>query len=108
MAAADGVLLPPAAMGAVDRAAIAAGPARALADGECRPGGARAITGGLRRSRMLVLCGPGNNGGDGFGGGATAASGRLARSGGDAWSKVQALEGDAAWAAAAGRGRSSR
>lgn len=99
----DGVLLPPAAMAAVDRAAVGGGlPGPWLME---RAGRAvtRAITARFAPRRVLVCCGPGNNGGDGY-----VAARQLARAG---WpvrvaSLVEptALTGDAAWAAAAWAG----
>lgn len=96
--AADGVLLPPVAMAAVDRAAIAAGrPGPWLMENAGRAV-TRAVTARFAPRPTLVLCGPGNNGGDGY-----VVARQLQRCG---WpvrvaSLVprEALRGDAAWAA---------
>ncbi len=93
----DGILLPPNVMGAVDRAAIAAGtPGTTLMERAGRAV-ARVITGQVPPQPVTVLCGPGNNGGDGY-----VAARVLAEAG---WpvrvlSLVDPLElrGDAAWA----------
>jgi ADP-dependent NAD(P)H-hydrate dehydratase / NAD(P)H-hydrate epimerase len=59
-------LLTPAEMGKVDEAAIAAGvPGIALMENAGRAV-ARAVARRFSPSRTLVLCGPGNNGGDGY------------------------------------------
>jgi NAD(P)H-hydrate epimerase len=97
---ADGILLPPAAMAAVDRAAIAAGrPGPWLMENAGRAV-TRAATARFGPTPVLVLCGPGNNGGDGW-----VVARQLHRAG---WpvrvaSLVprESLKGDAAWAAAA-------
>jgi NAD(P)H-hydrate epimerase len=100
---ADGILLPPAAMAAVDRAAMAAGrPGPWLMENAGRAV-TRAITASLPPQPVLVLCGPGNNGGDGW-----VVARQLLRAG---WPVRVAslvarasLKGDAAWAAAAWTG----
>jgi hydroxyethylthiazole kinase-like uncharacterized protein yjeF len=96
---ADGVLLPPARMAACDAATIAGGvPGTRLMEAAGRAV-ARAVIARFARRPVLVLCGPGNNGGDGY-----VAARHLRDSG---WpvrlaSLVPAsvLKGDAAWAAA--------
>ena len=96
---ADGVLLPPAAMAAVDRAAIAMGlPGPWLMENAGRAV-ARAVMARYGARRTLVLCGPGNNGGDGW-----VVARLLHRAG---WPvrvaslvPIEALTGDAAQAAA--------
>lgn len=93
----DGILLPPSVMAAVDRATIAAGtPGRTLMERAGRAV-ARVITRRFPPQPVTVLCGPGNNGGDGY-----VAARILAASG---WpvrvlSLVDPalLTGDAAWA----------
>lgn len=82
------VLLAPAQMAAVDRAAIAGGvPGRALMENAGRAV-ADAIRGRWSPRPLLVLCGPGNNGGDGF------VAARHLRDHG--WQVSVALYGDAA------------
>jgi ADP-dependent NAD(P)H-hydrate dehydratase / NAD(P)H-hydrate epimerase len=102
---ADGVLLAPDAMAAVDRAAIDAGlPGRWLMENAGRAV-TRAITSRFGLQPTLVLCGPGNNGGDGW-----VVARQLQRAG---WPvrvatlvDRTALTGDAAWAAALWSGAS--
>ncbi len=94
----EAVILTCAEMAAADAATIAAGtPGSALME-EAGKAVAAAVVGRYRRQPVVVLCGPGNNGGDGF-----VAARHLKALG---W-KVQvallgpatALKGDAAWAA---------
>jgi ADP-dependent NAD(P)H-hydrate dehydratase / NAD(P)H-hydrate epimerase len=94
------LLLPPAGMAAVDRAAIAAGrPGPWLMENAGRAV-TRAVTTRFAPRPVLVLCGPGNNGGDGY-----VAARQLGRAGWPvrvaALVPREALKGDAAWAAAA-------
>src|SRR5262245_6898279 len=96
---ADGVLLPPAAMAAVDRAAIATGLQGPWLMENAGRAVARAMMGRYGARRTLVLCGPGNNGGDGW-----VVAHLLHRAG---WPvrvaslvPIEALTGDAAQAAA--------
>ncbi|MFO1037673.1 MAG: NAD(P)H-hydrate dehydratase [Geminicoccaceae bacterium] len=64
--AGDGILLPPDAMAAVDRAAIAGGcPGPWLMENAGRAV-VTAMATRFTRQPVLVLCGPGNNGGDGW------------------------------------------
>ncbi len=94
----DHVLLTPARMAEVDRAAVAAGIAsRVLME---NAGGAvfRAIVARYRPCAVVVLCGPGNNGGDGY-----VVARRLREAGWPvrvaALVPPERLSGDAAWAA---------
>lgn len=91
-------LLTPSEMNAADRAAIAAGVPGTVLMHAAGMAVAQAIAGRWPRGRLLVLCGPGNNGGDGF-----VAASILAAQG---WPVRVALlgdraqlRGDAAWAA---------
>ena len=97
-------LLTPARNGAADRAAVGAGrPVVWLMENAGRAV-ARAIRARMRPCRTLVLCGPGNNGGDGY-----VAARHLAAAG---WPvRVAALappRGEAAEAAARWRGLARR
>ncbi|MGO3742004.1 NAD(P)H-hydrate dehydratase [Kerstersia sp.] len=92
-------LLTPAEMTAADQAAMAAGVPGTVLMHAAGMAVADALAGRWPRGRLLVLCGPGNNGGDGF----VAASILAARG----WpvrvallGDRAALRGDAAWAAA--------
>lgn len=99
----DGILLPPGVMAAVDRAAIAGGtPGTTLMERAGRAV-ARVVTRRFSPQPVTVLCGPGNNGGDGY------VAARLLHGAG--WSvRVRSLvdpttlTGDAAWARAAWSG----
>ncbi|MDX6748811.1 NAD(P)H-hydrate dehydratase [Geminicoccaceae bacterium 1502E] len=99
----DGVLLSPAAMARADAATIAAGtPGRALMERAGRAV-ARALVERFPPQPVLVLCGPGNNGGDGY------VVARLLEAAGwqvrlGALVPPERLRGDAAWAAAGWRG----
>ncbi len=95
---ADGILLPPTAMAEVDRAAIAAGLAGSWLMENAGRAVARAVMADFGARPTLVLCGPGNNGGDGW-----VVARHLHRAG---WPvrvatlvPVSSLRGDAAWAA---------
>lgn len=102
-ASGDGILVPPAEMAAVDRDTISGGvPGTRLMEAAGRAV-ARAITGRFAPAPVLVLCGPGNNGGDGY-----VCARILADAG---WAvrvaslgDPQALRGDAAWARASWSG----
>lgn len=99
----DQVLLPPLAMARGDRLAIAAGTAGPVLMERAGAAVTRAITARWPPRPVLVACGPGNNGGDGF-----VIARRLTQAGwpvrlallGDA----ARLKGDAAWAAGGWRG----
>lgn len=91
-------LLAPAEMAAADRAAMDAGVPGSVLMHAAGMAVAEAIAGRWPRGRLLVLCGPGNNGGDGF-----VAASILAAQG---WpvsvallGEREQLRGDAAWAA---------
>src|SRR4051812_101875 len=102
---ADGVLLAPDAMAAVDQAAITSGlPSRWLMENAGRAV-TRAITSRFGLQPTLVLCGPGNNGGDGW-----VVARQLHRAG---WPvrvatlvERTALTGDTAWGASRWAGAS--
>jgi NAD(P)H-hydrate epimerase len=93
----DGILLPPEQMAAVDAETITGGiPGRDLMEAAGRAV-ARAIVGRFPPQPVLVLCGPGNNGGDGY------VCGRILADAGwpvrvAALGDPAALRGDAAWA----------
>jgi hydroxyethylthiazole kinase-like uncharacterized protein yjeF len=84
----DHIVLTPAEMAAADRAAIAAGISGFTLMRNAGRAVARAIQRRFRPCRVAVLCGPGNNGGDGF-----VAAAELARCG---WPVRVALLGDRA------------
>ena len=95
---ADGILLPPAAMAEVDRAASASGLAGPWLMENAGRAVSRAIMARFGARPTLVLCGPGNNGGDGW-----VVARHLRRAG---WPvrvatlvPPEQLKGDAAWAA---------
>ena len=99
----DNALLTPAEMGAADRAATALG----VSGVQLMEAAGRAVAGNVQghwpRQQIVVLCGPGNNGGDGF-----VAARHLAEAG---WSvrvallgSVKELRGDAAHHARLWRG----
>lgn len=100
-------LLSCAQMGAADAAAIASGTAGTVLMEAAGKAVARAIAERYRKQAVLVLCGPGNNGGDGF-----VAARHLAAMG---WPVTLArvpeageLRGDAAWAAGLWQGAVAR
>ena len=99
----DGILLPPAAMAAVDLDTIAGGVAGSRLMEAAGRAVARAIAGTFTPAPVLVLCGPGNNGGDGYVCARILADAgwevRLASLG-----DPQALRGDAAWGRGTWRG----
>jgi NAD(P)H-hydrate epimerase len=95
----DGILLPPSVMAAVDRAAIAGGTPGTVLMERAGRAVARIVTRRFPPQPVTVLCGPGNNGGDGY------VAARILRGAG--WPvRVQSLvdpaslTGDAAWARA--------
>lgn len=93
----DGILIGPAAMGAVDKAAASSGiDTTRLMQNAGEAIAAKALANFPGALRFIVFCGPGNNGGDGY-----VAAAALERAGGVA--KVfalgeQSLKGDAKWA----------
>jgi len=102
VAAAD-ILLPSATMAEVDRTAIEGGIAGIALMEKAGRAITRAITARFPPGRVLVLCGPGNNGGDGY-----VVARRLAAAGWPvrvaALVPIDKLKGDAARAAAAWSG----
>ncbi|HEY5410695.1 MAG TPA: NAD(P)H-hydrate epimerase, partial [Caulobacteraceae bacterium] len=95
-------ILTVAEMGAADRAAIAAGTPGAVLMQRAGAGVAEAVLARFPKQAVVVLCGPGNNGGDGY-----VAARQLAEAGWPVRTASMAraaLKGDAAQAAAAWTG----
>jgi NAD(P)H-hydrate epimerase len=99
-------LLTVAQMAAADRAAMAAGIAGPRLMAAAGHGVFEAIVNRFAPQRTVVLCGPGNNGGDGF-----VVAEKLRRAGWDvavaSLVERSALQGDAAWAASHWHGETS-
>jgi len=102
----DHALLTVAQMGAADRAAIAAGIAGTKLMAAAGHGVFEAIVNRFAPQPTIVLCGPGNNGGDGY-----VVAEKLRRAG---WNVAvaslverAALKGDAAWAASLWQGKTT-